>query len=215
MPSRNAPGRAPLSRERVLATALAIVDAEGLDALTMRRLGSELGVEAMSLYHHVPGKAALLDGLHEAILGEMAAPRRGRDWVETLRGMARSFRRVLLAHPRALPIFGARPAVTEASLRHVEAALAVLRGAGLSARDSVSAFQVIVAFVVGHALAEVGPILGGEPADPRYATLDPESFPHLSGVVAELGEHDVEAEFEFGLDLLLTGLRARAERPRR
>ncbi|APR84911.1 Transcriptional regulator, TetR family protein [Minicystis rosea] len=196
----------------MLAAALALVDREGLDALSMRRLGAELGVEAMSLYNHVPSKAALLDGVHEAILGEMPPPRRGRDFVETLRGMARAFRRVLLAHPQALPIFGSRPAVTEASLRHVETALAVLRGAGLSARESVSAFQVVVTFVVGHALAEVGPVLSGEPAEPRYGALSAEGFPHLTAVLAELDHHDVEEEFEMGLDLILTGLRARTER---
>ena len=210
MASRTA--RTSLSRERVLAAALALVDREGLDALSMRRLGAELGVEAMSLYNHVPSKAALLDGVHEAILGEMPAPRRGRDFIETLRGMARAFRRVLLAHPQALPIFGARPAVTEASLRHVETALAVLRGAGLSAQDSVSAFQVMVTFVVGHTLSEVGPLLSGEPAEPRYAALSAEDFPNLTAVLEELEGHDAETEFEMGLDLFFTGLRARVER---
>lgn len=214
MPSRNAPDRPPLSRERVLEAALALVDREGLDALSMRRLGVELGVEAMSLYRYVPGKAALLDGLHETILAEMSAPRRGRASIESLRAMARAFRRVLLAHPRAVPIFATRPAVTRASLRHVEAALAVLRGAGLDARDAVSAFQVLVAFVVGHALAEIGPVVSGEAAEPPYEGLSKDEFPHLTAALADLGDHDAAAEFEVGLDLFLGGLRARADQSR-
>jgi AcrR family transcriptional regulator len=214
MPSRNAPERAPLSRERVLLAALALLDREGLEALSMRRLGVELGVEAMSLYRYVPSKAALLDGVHETILAEMPAPRRHKDWIESLRGMARAFRRVLLAHPRATPIFATRPAVTHASLRHVEAALALLRDAGLGARDSVSAFQVLVTFIVGHVLAEVGPSVSGEAAEPKYDSLSENEFPHLTAVLADLGDHDAAAEFEVGLDLFLTGLRARAERSR-
>lgn len=213
MPSRNPAPRAPLSRQRVLEAALAIVDGEGLDALSMRRLGVELGVEAMSLYRYVPSKAALLDGLHEIILAEMPPLRRGRAGIEieSLRAMARAFRRALLAHPQAVPIFATRPAVTQASLRHVEAALAVLRGAGLGARDSVAAFQVLVTFVVGHALAEVGPVVSSEPVEPPYASLSAEEFPHLTAVLAESGEADAEAEFEMGLDLFLAGLRARIE----
>lgn len=214
MSSRNAPDRAPLSRERILEAALALVDREGLEALSMRRLGVELGVEAMSLYRYVPSKAALLDGLHETVLAEMPPPRRGKDWIESLRAMARAFRRVLLAHPRAVPVFAARPAVTHASLRHVEAALALLRDAGLGARDSVSAFQVLVTFIVGHALAEVSPMVSGEAAEPPYDSLSAKEFPHLTAVITDLGDHDAGAEFDLGLDLFLTGLRARVERRR-
>lgn len=214
MPSRNAPDRAPLSRERILETALSLVDREGLEALSMRRLGVELGVEAMSLYRHVPSKAALLDGLHETILAEMPAPRRGKAWLDSLRAMARAFRRVLLSHPHAVPIFATRPAVTHASLRHVEAALSLLRDAGLGARDSVSAFQVLVTFIVGHALAEVGPMVSGEAAEPPYQSLSAEEFPHLTAALADLDDHDAAAEFEVGLDLFLAGLRARIERSR-
>jgi TetR/AcrR family transcriptional regulator, tetracycline repressor protein len=206
------PGRGSLSRPRILEAALRLADSSGLEALSMRRLGAELGVEAMSLYNHVPSKAALLDGMVEAILSEMPSPGAGGSWSERLREMARAFRRALRAHPGALPLFATRPAVTPASLRHVEAALGVLRGAGLSPDESVSALQVLVTFVVGHTLSQVGHTKGDEVSSPRYEALSREEFPHLTEIAPRLGAHDGELEFEFGLDAFLTGLRAKARR---
>ncbi|WP_437678474.1 TetR/AcrR family transcriptional regulator C-terminal domain-containing protein [Sorangium sp. So ce131] len=215
MPSRSDPGvkhvRGGLSRARILEAALSIVDREGLAALSMRRLGAELGVEAMSLYNHVPGKAAVLDGLQEVILDglPLLGPSRA-DWIDALRSAARSFRGALAAHPNALPLFASRPAVTPAVLRHVDAALGVLRGAGFGPGESVSAFQALVAFVVGNALSSFVPIAAGEVSPPRYGDLSPEEFPHLTAVVPALGRRSAADDFEFGLDALLVGLRARA-----
>ena len=123
------PKREALSRQRILQAALAIVDREGLDAISMRRVGQELGVEAMSLYNHVTNKADLLDGIFEAVLAELPPPRRTNTWSKALRGGARGLRAVLRAHPAVIPIFAARPAVTPASLVHVESALLTLRNA--------------------------------------------------------------------------------------
>src|SRR5687767_13509300 len=95
----------PLTRERVLAAAVRIVDREGLEALTMRRLGEALGVEAMSLYRHVPGRGALLDGIHETILSELPDPPRIADWMDAVLAQARAYREVLTAHPNALVLF--------------------------------------------------------------------------------------------------------------
>ena len=178
----------------------------------MRRLGAELGVEAMSLYNHVPSKAALLDGMVETILGEMPSPGAGGSFSERLAAMARAFRRALRAHPGALPLFAMRPAVTPASLRHVESALGVLRSAGFSPDESVSALQVLVTFVVGHTLSQVGRTAGDEASRPRYEELSREEFPHLTEIAPQLSSHDGELEFEFGLDAFLTGLRAKARR---
>ncbi|AUX40101.1 TetR family transcriptional regulator [Sorangium cellulosum] len=215
MPSRTDPGakhvRGGLSRARILEAALSIVDREGLAALSMRRLGAELGVEAMSLYNHVPSKAAVLDGLQEVILEGL--PLLGSpcgDWVEVLRSAARSFRGALAAHPNALPLFASRPAVTPAVLRHVDAALGVLRGAGFGPGACVSAFQTLVAFVVGNALSSFGPTAAGDVSPPRYGDLPPEEFPHLTAIVPSLGDRSALDDFEFGLDVLLVGLRARA-----
>src|SRR5258706_5684902 len=115
--SNRASSRVALSRERVLEAALQIVDREGLEAISMRRLGDALGVEAMSLYNHVPNKAAVLDGVFERVLAELPVLKPGRkSWRAVLKAQALALRDVLAAHPNALPLFATRPAVTEASL---------------------------------------------------------------------------------------------------
>src|SRR5262245_13473224 len=103
----------------------------------MRRIGDELGVEAMSLYNHVANKAAIVDGIFEAGLAELPAAKRAPSWQAALRDRARALRAVLRAHPYTLPIFATRPAVTPASIAHVEAVLDVLRSAGFSAADAL------------------------------------------------------------------------------
>jgi AcrR family transcriptional regulator len=215
MSSRNdsAPrtGRGSLSRARILETALQIADESGLDALSMRRIGAELGVEAMSLYNHVPSKAALLDGMVEVILEEMPEPGLGGGLSERLGEMASAFRRALQAHPGSLPLFLTRPAVTPASLRHVESTLRLLRSAGFSPDDSISALHVLVAFVVGHTLFQARPAREDEVSRPRYEALSPGEFPHVTEAAALLGAHDGEAEFAFGLDALVIGLRKKAK----
>jgi AcrR family transcriptional regulator len=206
--------RTPLTRARILEVALALVDAEGLDALSMRRLGGELGVEAMSLYNHVPSKAALLDGLHELILESVALPPAAA-WVESLRAGARSFRAALAAHPNALPLFATRPAVTEGSLRHVESALALLRRAGLDAGESAAAFQALVSFVVGHTLAELAPAAGADRSRPRYETLSSDELPNVIDAAEALAQQSEDEGFELGLEIFLIGLAARAKARRR
>ncbi len=216
MQSRNdlppRPARGSLSRARILDTALRIADESGLEALSMRRLGSELGVEAMSLYNHVPSKAALLDGMVEVILEEMPTPGPGGSFSERLHEIASAFRTALQAHPGAAPLFATRPAVTPTSLQHVESALGLLRGLGLSADESLSALQVLVTFIVGHTLSRLGPARGDEVSRPRYDALSREEFPHVMEAAALLPRHDGENEFDLGLDALLTGLRARVRR---
>src|SRR5579871_4325912 len=120
------PGRVPLSQERVLRAALEIVDRDGLEALSMRRLGAELGVEAMSLYNHVPSKAVLLDGIYEQILEETGKPRARGTWLDQARHQARALRRALLAHPNAVSLFATRSAATPAALARLEVELAIL-----------------------------------------------------------------------------------------
>jgi AcrR family transcriptional regulator len=211
--------REALSRERILRAALAILDQEGLDAISMRRVGEELGVEAMSLYNHVDGKAAILDGIFETVLAELPPPRRAASWQAALRDRARALRAVLRAHPNALPIFATRPAVTPASLDHVEGVLEVLRSAGFSAPDALRALQVLSAFVVGHTVAGYAPRKADEDSRPAYGRLDEARFPRVLEAARLLDGHDVEDEFEFGLEALFTGfgerLAARGRRKRR
>ena len=201
--------REALSRERVLQTALAIVDREGLDAISMRRLGEELGVEAMSLYNHVTNKAGLLDGIFETVLAELPAPRRTSSWLSSLRGGARGLRTALRAHPAVIPLFAARPAVTPGSLAHVEAALAALRNAGFSVHDALSIFQIVVAYVVGHTAQTHAPSRPGERSYPAYAELDKARFPTVREAAAGLAYHDLDREFNIGLEALMVGFEAR------
>ena len=202
--------RDPLTRDRVLRAAVDVVDHEGIEALSMRRLGQELGVEAMSLYRYVPSKADLLDGIYGIILAEIVVPRAAGEWQTTTRLYARAFRKALVAHPNALSLFATRPAVTPASLRHVESGLALLRGVGFEVEDAVSAFQVVVTFVVGHTLSTHAP--AGDDAErstPAYRDLEPSEFPALIEAAATLADRDPDQEFEFGLDVVLAGLAAK------
>lgn len=203
-----------LTRERVLSAAVDVLDREGLEALSMRRLGVELGVEAMSLYRYVPSKADLLDGIHGTILEEMAVPRASRSWKTSLRAHARAFRAVLVAHPHALPLFAMRPAVSPVALRHVESGLALLRGAGFDVDDALSAFQIVVAFVVGHTMSTHATPAGDERGTPVYRELPGAEFPYVIEASRALAEHDVERELEMGLDVVLDGLETRLAKRR-
>lgn len=206
MPKKKA-AAAPLSRERILAVTLAVLDGEGLAAVSMRRVAQELGVEAMSLYHHVPSKAALLDGVFERVLAELPSQTRGGTWPRALRNRARAFRAVLCAHPQALPLFATRPAVTPAALGQVEEVLQLLHDAGFSSLEGVRTLQVVTAFVVGHTAQSHGP--RDAVAAPDYVGLDAMDFPRVLAAASLLSDYDVEAEFEWGLTQLLHGLEAR------
>lgn len=175
----------------------------------MRRLGVEVGVEAMSLYRYVPSKAELLDGIHGTILDEVAMPRATGPWTKSVRAYAADFRKALVAHPNALSLFATRPAVSTASLRHVEVGLLLLRRAGFGVDDAVSAFQIVVSYVVGHTLSTHAPAREEERSVPAYRELPPDEFPTILEAAGVLAEHDVDREFELGLDVLLAGLSAR------
>lgn len=201
--------RDPLSRDRIVRTALSIIDRDGLEAISMRRVGDELGVEAMSLYNHVGNKAALLDGVFELVLSGLDAPaneRRSSSWRVVLKRRAHSLRSLLREHPNTLPLFATRPAVTPASIAHVESTLALLRRAGFSPRESLCALQVVVAYVVGHAMASFAPRDHDSASAPRYDLLSEPEFPHVHEIAALLTTYDLEDEFEVGLDAMLDGL---------
>jgi AcrR family transcriptional regulator len=188
---------------------VAVIDREGMGALSMRRLGLEVGVEAMSLYRYVPSKADLLDGIHGTILDEVVIPSARGPWTKLVRAYARGFRKALVAHPNALSLFATRPAVSTASLRHVEIGLRLLRAAGFGVDEAVSAFQIIVTFVVGHTLSTHAPASEDERSVPAYRDLSPTEFPTVLEAAGALADHDVEQEFELGLEVLLAGLAGR------
>ena len=189
-----------LSRERVLEAAVALVDRDGLDALTMRALAVDLSVEAMSLYRYVTSKEDLLDGIHERILAEVAVPQLDGHWREALRELAQAFRRVLEAHPNALLVFATRPAMAPSSLELVERVLRLLVQAGFGT-EALHAFQAGISFVVGQTLW-------------RFGSMNPDEQKRLAKL-AKVRSLDPDEEFEYGLDALLLGLEAKLRRKKR
>jgi AcrR family transcriptional regulator len=183
------PAPAGLSRARVCREALALVDEEGLDALSMRRLGARLGVEAMSLYRHVRHKADLLDALHAAVLGDLQPEGlTGRDWRALLGGLCRALRSALLRHPHVLPLFTTRPVTAPEGLATIERVAAALARAGFSPAERDQAIAVTGMFTIGHAIFDAGASQRSR-ADDRLRA----------------------ATFTFGLEALLDGI-ARAHR---
>ena len=201
-------GRQPLTRDRVLRAAVEIVDREGVDALSMRRLGAELGVEAMSLYNHVPNKAAVLDGIVEVIVNEIEVVPAGRDWTESVRRIARSYRAVALRHPKIVPLISLRPFNTLPTLRPVEYVFEVFRNAGFSPEASLHAFRTVAGFVTGYTLAETGDFFGETSGEGQLtvADLPSEDFPRIREVELYLASTNHDDEFEFALDVILSGL---------
>ena len=201
-------GRQPLSRRRVLEEAVRFVDREGLGALTMRKLGAELGVEAMSLYNHVPNKSALLDGMVEVLLGELEIPAENRGWEERVREGYGAFRRLAHEHPNVFPLLVNRPPDTMDGVWLVEEFLKTLEEAGFGKETALHAFRALSSYTFGYAMAEIrGFAL--EPDGSRLGAygLPLQEFPRISELKPQLENVDHDAEFEFGLDLILAGLR--------
>ena len=212
-------GREPLSRERVVSAGVALADADGIEALTMRRLGQQLSVEAMSLYKHVSGKADLLDGMTDAVFGEIELPEIGSEWRPAMRDRAISARAALNRHPWAIALVSSRTGPGPATLRHHDTVIGTLRAAGFSIELTAHAFSAIDSYVYGFALQEATLPFdtaeeAAEVAQGMFAQMAAEQYPHLTeftvGHVLRPG-YDYGDEFEYGLDLVLDGL-ARALR---
>ena len=208
--------RTPLNRERVLHAAIALADERGAHELTMRKLAKGLGVEAMSLYNHVASKDDLLDGMVEIVFGEIEAPTPGGEWKAELRKRAVSAREALNRHPWAIGEMEGRGAHGPNNLRLREAVLGCLRTAGFSVAMTVHASSVQDAYIYGFALQQRD--MSPETPEDFAAVAQQqmrdyaaalEGHPHLievvGGYVAESG-YDYEAEFLFGLDVILDRL---------
>jgi len=203
-----------LTRERIIAAAVELIEREGPSAVSMRRIADELGTGVMALYDHVPSKAALLDGVAEQVMSGLdLATEPGADWEDELRTQARAFWRKARIYPRCTMVVISRPVDSAATLQPVERALATLRGAGFGGEDAVRMVRAYVAYVAGALVREVGVTPGLEPQrplgqDPAVLAadrpfLDPAEFPQVMSLSAELLNRDFEADFEFGLDLLV------------
>jgi AcrR family transcriptional regulator len=207
-----------LSRERILAVAVELADEDGLETLSMRRLGQRLGVDPMSLYNHVRDKEDLLDGLGEAIVGEIDAPPAAADWRGTLRATILAARATMLRHPWAAAVIESRVTPGPATMRHMERVLRTLRDGGFSVDLAHHALHVLGSRVLGFSQDLFDDRAADEP-DPEEAARMARTWATAFPAIAELamavrhdgglGGCDDDVEFAFGLDLILDGLEQR------
>lgn len=207
----------PLDRRRIAEEALRRIDADGLEQLSMRRLGSALGVEGMAIYHHFHNKGELLDAVLELLLEEMPLPNGSMAPLERLRKAMEACRRVAIRHPQAFLLFPTRRFTTEAQFDYYEKLLAVLRDAGFDAAQSATYFRVLAAFVTGASLAEIGSRAQQPDATPiRLETFsDPRRYPLITAAVPHLRVNKLGAIFETGLDLIFEAMQDELARSKR
>lgn len=210
--------REPLSRARLIAAAASVADRGGLSAVSMRNVGAELGVEAMSLYHHVANKAALLDGLADWIFERFELPPDDAPWRQAMAVRAASVREVLTAHPWALTLIDSRSNPGPAMMRHHDAVIGCLRRGGFGIAMAARAFSVIDAYVYGFALTEQNLPFDSATGANDFAAevaLPAAEYPHLAELVGALtagGDYSFAAEFDLGLGIILDGLERRLPR---
>jgi AcrR family transcriptional regulator len=200
-----------LTRDRVVVAAAELIEREGADALSMRRVAAELGVAVMSLYNHVPSKAAMLDAVAERILaGMIVADDPAMHWTERARSLVRAFRKVAHDYPRSVTLVLTRKVDAPSGMRPIEHALAIAADAGFDGETSVRIMRALLAYAIGAQMREVGAAkmldyLPKDRDDP-FGFLDPAEFPHVVALQQALVSHDPDTDFEFGLNLLITGL---------
>jgi len=223
--------RSALSREIVLQAALDLVDAEGLDALTMRRLGQRLGRDPMALYRHTPSRDAVLDGVVELVLSRLSVPRvggppgaRSADWGAQLRDLAHEYRGLALAHPHVVPLLVTRPLATPlglrplGTLRPLEQLLELLVDAGFDPVGALHVYRLYFGFLNGHVLNELQELVADPDEEEALLRLGLHhlplrDFPRLRALAGALADYDGAAELDEGMDVLLSGLAARLAPP--
>ena len=212
--------RTPLSRERVLRAAINLADRDGIDSLSMRKLGQQVGVEAMSLYNHVRNKEDVLNGMVDFVFSEIDLPSSGADWSTAMRQRAISARQALLRHPWAIGLMESRVQPGPATLRHHDSVLRNLREAGFSVELAAHAYSVLDSYIYGFTLNELTlPFDTSEGAAEVAGNIFREflrgEYPYLAEMATEHAMkpgYNYGDEFEFGLDLILAGLDAAIKR---
>jgi AcrR family transcriptional regulator len=206
--------RTPLSRERVLRAAVALADRSGIEALTMRRLAQELGVEAMSLYNHIANKDDILDGIIDLVFDEIELPTGEAGWKPAMRQRAISARQALHRHPWATGLMESRRTPGPANIGHHDAVLGILRNAGFPIELAAHAYSLLDSYIYGFALQEASlpfqtPQETAEVAQEIMAAFPADAYPHLAEIATEHAlrpGYDYGDEFLYGLDLILDGL---------
>ncbi len=210
-------GSGKITREVILAAALEIIDRDGADGLSMRRLARALDRDPMIIYRHAPNKAALLDGVAETVLAQLKVDSADPDWAAQLRAVARDYRALALAHPHVVPLLVTRPLATplglrpHGTLRPLEDILTLLTRAGYSGPDALHIYRALFGFLHGHVLDELQELVEKpEETDDLLRLglhrLPIGEFPMLRSLASVLASYDGAAELERGLDILLTGL---------
>jgi AcrR family transcriptional regulator len=210
--------RVPLSRERVLHAALEIADAGGIGSLTIRSLAQALGVQPMSVYHHVANKEQILDGIVDLVFAEMDLPSPEGEWRAEVRRRCESARAVLRRHPWAIGLLETRTSPGPATMKHHDANIAIFRAGGFSIALTAHAYALIDSYVYGFALQEASLPFDdsnlAEVAAPMMEMFRDGGYPHMVELATEhvlKPGYDFGEEFGFGLDLILDGLAARLQ----
>jgi len=203
----------PLTRNRIIAAAMDLIEAEGPQAVSMTRLATELGCGLVPLYNQVPSTSALLDGIAATIMSGLDdGPTVGADWAVQMRAQARAIRQAARAYPRCSVAVAGREPATAAQLRPTEHALAILRTAGFCGRDAVRIERAVAAYLAGSILREIGGAVGTgrefDGDDDRRPRPRPAEFPHVTSLAVELTLADSDADFELGIELLVLGIDA-------
>ncbi|MEV5646973.1 TetR/AcrR family transcriptional regulator C-terminal domain-containing protein [Nocardia sp. NPDC052254] len=200
---------AGLSRERIAAAAVALVDRDGLERFGVRRLADDLGVDPMSIYNHIKGKAALLDAVSEAVLAEIPAEPGvvGECWEDIARRTAHGYRAAGCRHPHVVPLLATRPQTSPAALSALERLVTAMREAGLPDEVVSDTPTVLFGFLNGYLLAVLG---GGAPNVPE---IDSALHPTLAGLASRMAGFGASEDFDRMLDTVLAGIRSRADGP--
>ena len=203
--------RLPLTRDRILHAAIELADRSGLDALTMRRLGSALGYEAMAIYKHVANKDEILDGMIELVVSSIESPEEGSDWRDAMRRRAISAREVLGRHSWAIGLLESRGFQGPAAMRYLDAILGNLMSAGFSIENAAHAFWLLDCYVYGQVVQETSMAASStdDTAEAEASSPDESTDYHHLAAMQEHAQsfgHTFDGEFDFGLDLILDGL---------
>jgi AcrR family transcriptional regulator len=206
----------PLTRDRVLEAAVRLADQGGIDALSMRKLGQELGVEAMALYYHFANKDRVLDGMVDRVFEEIELPQAGADWRVAMRARGISLHDALGRHRWAIGMMESRATPGPANLRHHDAVIGCLRAAGFDMAAVAHVYSLLDAYIYGFALTKMSMPFDAldDIADTAQTMLEPfapDDFPNLVAFITDHAMqpgYDFADEFEYGLDIVLDGIEA-------
>ena len=212
--------RVPLTRSRALQVAMKLADQGGVEALSMRKLAQELGVEAMSLYHHVKNKEDILDGMVDLVSSEIELPAYDTDWKQAIRHWANSLRTVLTRHPWAIGLMYSRATPGLTNMQNINTVIGCFRKAGFSVQMAANALSLLDSYIYGFVLQEVNLPFGNETkfaegVEGVAQQLPPDEFPYLIELSSELvlkPGYSYGNQFHFGFDLILEGLDAQLKK---